>query len=133
MRLTEHITLNSSNIKSMAAVFLDIAKAFDTTWHSGLLYKLSELEFSTSLTKLIASFLTDGKFKVLVEGVPQGSVLVPILYILHMNDFPAASGTQLALFADANSIYATEKYKCRVLYKQQRVLTAVNSWLSTGT
>jgi hypothetical protein len=40
-----------------AAVFLDIAEAFDTTWQSGLLYKLSELEFSTHLIKLIASLL----------------------------------------------------------------------------
>jgi hypothetical protein len=51
----------------MAALFLDIEKAFDTTWHSGLLYKLSELEFLTSLIKLIASFLTNIKFKDLVE------------------------------------------------------------------
>jgi hypothetical protein len=61
MRLTDHVTLNF-NYMSMAAVFLDIGKAFDTTWHTGLLYKLSELEFSTSLIKLIISFLSEGKF-----------------------------------------------------------------------
>jgi hypothetical protein len=49
-------------------VFLDIEKAFDTTWHSGLLYKLSKLEFSTSLNKLIGSFLSQGKLRVSVEG-----------------------------------------------------------------
>jgi hypothetical protein len=38
---------------STAAVFLDIEKAFDTTWHSGLLYKLSKLEFSNSLIESI--------------------------------------------------------------------------------
>jgi hypothetical protein len=53
---------------SLVAVFLDIKKAFNTTWHSGLLCKLSELEISTSVIKLIASFLTDRKFKVMVEG-----------------------------------------------------------------
>jgi hypothetical protein len=42
----------------MAAVFLDIEKAFDTTWRSGLLYQLSKLEFSISLIKLIGSFLS---------------------------------------------------------------------------
>jgi hypothetical protein len=51
-----------------AAMILDMEKAFDTTWHSGLLYKLSELGFSTSLIELIASFLTDRKFDLLVEG-----------------------------------------------------------------
>jgi hypothetical protein len=53
---------------STAAVFLDIEKAFDTTWHSGLLYKLSKLEFSYISTKLIWSFLSQRKFRVLVEG-----------------------------------------------------------------
>jgi hypothetical protein len=47
--------------------FLGYQKTFDTAWHTGLLYKLSALEFSTSLFKLIASFLTEGIFKVMVE------------------------------------------------------------------
>jgi hypothetical protein len=67
MRLADHITLNFNNKMSTAAVFLDIEKAFDTTWHSGLLYKLSKLEFSNSLTKLIGFFLSERKFRVSVE------------------------------------------------------------------
>jgi hypothetical protein len=46
MRLMDHVTLNFNNKMSTAAVFLDIEKAFDTTWHPGLLYKLSNLKFS---------------------------------------------------------------------------------------
>jgi hypothetical protein len=65
MRLADHVTLNVNNNMSIATVFLDIVKAFDPTWHSGLVYKLSE--FSTSLIKLIA-FLTARKFEILVEG-----------------------------------------------------------------
>jgi hypothetical protein len=63
MRLADHANLNFNNNMSTAAVFLDIEKALDTTWHSGLLYKLSKLEFSTSLIKLIDSFLTDKHLK----------------------------------------------------------------------
>jgi hypothetical protein len=85
VRLTDHVTLNFNNKMSMAAVFLDIEKGFDSIWHSGLLYKLSKLKFSTSLIKLIGSFLSQRKFRVLVEGemstprvmqagVPQGLV-----------------------------------------------------------
>jgi hypothetical protein len=44
---------------STAAVFLDIETASDTTWHPGLLYKLSELEFPNNLIKLISSFSHD--------------------------------------------------------------------------
>jgi hypothetical protein len=61
----DHVTTqNFNNDLPTAAVFLDIEKAFDTTGHSGLLYKLSELEFSRSLIKLIAG----RKFEVLIEG-----------------------------------------------------------------
>jgi hypothetical protein len=73
---------------STATVFLDIEKAFDTTWHVGLLYKISELKFSICLIKLVSSFISQRKFRVSVEDklstlrdikawVPQGSVLSP--------------------------------------------------------
>jgi hypothetical protein len=47
---------------STAAVFLHTEKAFDKTWHSGLLHKLSELQFSIGLIKVISPFFTDRKF-----------------------------------------------------------------------
>jgi hypothetical protein len=100
MRLTDHVTLNFNNKMSTTAVLLDIEKAFDTTRHPGLLYKL---EFPTSLIKLISSFLSQQKFRDSVEGeismprerqagVPQGSVLSPTLYNLHINYTPQKEG-----------------------------------------
>jgi hypothetical protein len=68
MKLTDHVSLNFSNNMSTAAVFLDIEKVFDTTWHPSLLHNLPELPFSTSLIKLITSVLNNRKFKVPVEG-----------------------------------------------------------------
>jgi hypothetical protein len=76
---------------STAGVFLHIEKAFDTTWHSGSIYKLSKLEFLTSLIKLMALFL-QRKFRVSVEGemstprimqagVPQGLVPYSFQYV----------------------------------------------------
>jgi hypothetical protein len=101
------------------------------TRHPGLLYKLSELQFPIRLFKLIASFLTNKKFKVSVESelssprkveaeVPQGSILAPGLHSLYINDAPAAPGIHLTLFADDTCVYPTEKQECRVFNKLQR-------------
>jgi len=118
MRLTDHVTLNFNNNISTAAVFLDIEKAFDTIWHPGLLYILSKLLLSVDLLKLISSYLSHTKFRVLAEGeistprqievwVPQGSVLAPTLYSLHINDTPQIPGFQLPYFVDDTCMYAT--------------------------
>jgi hypothetical protein len=111
MKLADHVTLNFSNQMSTVTVFLDIEKALDTTWHDGLLYKSFKLEFSTSVIKLINSFLTDRKFRVSVEGemctprymqtgVPQGSILSAALYSLYLNDTLQSHDVHLALFED---------------------------------
>jgi hypothetical protein len=124
---------------STAAVFLDIEKAFDTTWHPGFIYKLSELGFSTSLIKLISSFLSQRKFRVSVEGemstpremkvgVPQGSVLSPTLYSWYINDTLQTFGVNVALFADDTCLYATEPKEGYILRKLQRGLNSMATW-----
>jgi hypothetical protein len=68
---------------STVAVFLDTVKAFHTIWHSVYDSYLSELKFSTGLIKLIASFLTYRKFKVLVDSefsMPRGIAFLSTQY-----------------------------------------------------
>jgi hypothetical protein len=117
-------------------MFLDIENAFDTTCHTGLLYKLSKLNFSTRMTNLINSFLLQRKFRVFVEGEKstpwcmkaQGSVLSPTLYNLYINDTPQTIGVNLALFADDTCLYATERKEGYVLRKVQRGLNSMSAW-----
>jgi hypothetical protein len=72
-------------------VFLDISKAFDKVWHKGLLRKLESLGVRDPLLKWIRSYLSDRMQHVLIDGqssnwdrveagVPQGSVLGPLLF-----------------------------------------------------
>jgi hypothetical protein len=123
---------------STAAVFLDIEKAFDTTWHSGLLYKLLKFEFSTRLIQLISSFLSERKFRVSVEGemstpremqarVPQGSVLSPTLCSIYVKNPPQTQEVYLALFADDTSLYATDRKEGLIVKKFQRGLSSMEA------
>jgi hypothetical protein len=134
MRLPDHVTFNFNNKMSTAAGFLGNEKAFDTTWHSGLLYKLSKLEISTSLIQLIGSFLSQREFRVSVEGemstprvmyagVPQGSVLFPTLFNTYIIDGTQTYGVHLDLFADDTCLYATDCKESFVVRKLQRSLS----------
>jgi hypothetical protein len=107
---------------------LGYQKRFDTTWHNGLLQKLSKMNFSASLIKLLSSFLSTRKFSVSVDGemstprimnagVPQGSVLSPTLFNMYINNTPQAIGVHLALFADDTCLYATDHKEGYVLRK----------------
>jgi hypothetical protein len=61
VKLTDHVTLNFNNKMATTAVFSDVEKAFDMAWQPVLLYKLSNLEFSTNIIKLISKFLSQRK------------------------------------------------------------------------
>jgi hypothetical protein len=118
----------------MAAVVLDIWKAFHTIWHHGLLYKLYKLKFSISLLKVISSFFlgenSESRLKVKClrqAGMPQGSVLSPTLYSIYKL-YAQTPGVYLGLFADDTCIYATDRKEGYVLRKLQWCLSATETW-----
>ena len=125
------------------ALFLDIEKAFDTTWINGLTYKLIQLNLPPSLTKLLYSYLTNRKFFVTVDGflsdtkhihagVPQGAVLSPLLYNIYVADIPTSKPIHMAQFADDTCIF----YQCK--FKQianrikilQTALNQISDWFA---
>lgn len=106
------------NRRVTTMVSLDIEKAFDTISHTALLYKMICLKFSPSLIKLIKSYLKERRFvvrnyktlsseKSVSAGVPQGSVLGPLLFTIFMYDIPMHPHTKMAMFADDTSIRAS--------------------------
>lgn len=120
VRVHNYIYRNLSTQKSIGLVALDIEKAFDSVWHNGLLCKMIQFEFPRSLILIINSFLVNRSFNVRVGndmsascsftyGVPQGSVLSPILYNIFTADIPKDNKCEIALYADDTAIYTSSK------------------------
>ena len=97
-------------------VFCDISKAFDRVWHSGLLFKLEEHGLGDGLLKWFKSYLDNRKQKVVIQssesslsplraGVPQGSVLGPLLFLIYVNDITDSLLSLTRLYADDSSLY----------------------------
>ena len=96
---------------------LDISKAFDRVWHTGLLYRLSSYGISGQIFGLISSFLSNRQLRVVPDGrssqeypvnagVPQGSILGPTLFLLYINDHPDDVISNIAIYADDTSLYS---------------------------
>ena len=102
--------------KEIRVVFCDISKAFDKVWHHGLIFKLRSIGISGSLLDWITDYLANrlqrvcikGSFsswKRIFAGVPQGSILGPLLFLIFINDIVNNIKTNIRLFADDTSLY----------------------------
>ena len=98
------------------ALFLDISKAFDKVWHDGLIHKLKSNGISGNLLAFFQNYLynrhqrvtlngTTSDWKSISAGVPQGSVLGPLLFLIYINDLTENIKSQMRLFADDSSIF----------------------------
>ena len=102
--------------KEIRCVFCDISKAFDRVWHTGLIFKLREIGISRPLIDWFSSYLdtrlqrvvfhgVNSAWKNVNAGVPQGSILGPILFLIYINDIVNDINSKIRLFADDTSLY----------------------------
>ena len=101
-------------------VFLDMSKAFDKVWHEGLLYKLKQNGIEGKLLALLESYLFKRQQRVVINGfesewgeiksgVPQGSVLGPLLFLIYINDLEVGIKSHIKFFADDTSLFSIVK------------------------
>ena len=118
IQLVEDLTRSLTNGKQTDLILLDFSKAFDKMNHLKLLYKLQMHGVQGKTLPWIQSFLIGRTQSVVLEGecsdevpvssgVPQGSVLGPILFLLYINDLPDNVQSQVRLFADDTAVYLT--------------------------
>ena len=114
----EDIQFSMNNHKQVDLLFLDFSKAFDTVPHMRLLNELSFYGIQGPILQWICSWLTQRKQKVVVDGesssativksgVPQGTVLGPLMFLVYINDINESILSSIRLFADDCVVYNT--------------------------
>jgi len=123
-----------------AGAFLDASQAFDRVWHRGLLFKLKPLLPSTYFL-ILQSFLSDRYSQIsygssvsrifpTLSGVPQGSILAPLLFNVYTADIPSHPQTVLHTFADDTAILSTDTSCNMASSNLQTHLNSIHDWIT---
>ena len=139
LSITHEIYHSLENGLEVTGVFLDILKAFDKVWHEGLILKLNEYGILENLLRLIKCFLKNLKQRVVLNGqtspwanvltgFPQGSILVPLFFLIYINDLSDDLSSNPKLFADDTSLFSVVHDKYISANKLNNDLRKISNW-----
>ena len=130
------------NNEQVVAVLFDLEKAYDTTWKHGILLDLQEIGFKGNLPTFVSNFLSDRIFKVRIGttlsdfhkqemGVPQGSILSPLLFNIKINKIVSSTKQNIdkSLFVDDFAICAKGKNLNSIERQLQLSINAIQKWV----
>ena len=128
--LPETIDILSNSGYEAIVIFLDFSKAFDVVPHEELILKLESYGIEGNLQRWISAFLRDRRQRVVLgdsisdwmpvtSGVPQGSVLGPIVFLIFINDMPEVIQSLVKLFADDSKLLSVHSKRDRRFQQSQ--------------
>ena len=138
LSITHEIYQSFDEGLDVRSVFLDISKVFNKEWHDGLIFKVKQNSISGNLLNLLSNFLRNRKQRVVLNGqnsswddvnvgVPQGSILGPLLFSIYINDL--ADGLSNAkLFADDTSLFSVVHSVNTIAKELNNNLLKISRW-----
>ena len=134
-----HAAFNDRHCLEVRSVYLDMSKAFDKVWHEGLIFKLEQNGIGGNLLALIKDYLYNRKQRVVLNGaesvwapifsgVPQGSVLGPLLFLIFINDLEDGIKSHVKFFADDTSLFSIVKDPIKSATDLNHDLDVIATW-----
>jgi len=135
----QSIMIHEDEGKEIRVVFCDISKAFDRVWHIVLLKQIESIGIQGPLLSWIKNYLLNRKQRVVINnsnsqwrdikaGVPQGSILGPLLFIIFINDIVTDIQSTIKLFADDTSLYLIVEDPNETADSLNNDLTKIHDW-----